>query len=53
MRVKSVSSELSKDKLLKDYAKSMQIKNRISRYVNSSNGVCLKYACYKIDLNAV
>lgn len=42
VRVKSVSSELSKDKMLKDYAKSMQIRSRITKYVNSNNRICLK-----------
>ena len=42
VRVKSVSSDLSKDKMLKDYAKSIQIKSRITRYVNSNNKVTLK-----------
>lgn len=42
MRMKSVSSSLSKDKLLKDYARSQQIKTRITRYATQNNRVSLK-----------
>ena len=41
--MRSVSSTLSKDRLMKDYAKSQQIKNRISRYATHQNRVTLKY----------
>jgi len=43
IRVKSVSSSLSKDKLLKDFARSQQIKTRIARYATQNNRVSLKY----------
>lgn len=42
MKVKSASSNLSKDKLLKDYAKSQLIKSRIARFATQNNKVCLK-----------
>ena len=42
MKMKSVTSSLSKDKLLKDYAKSQQIKTRIARYATQNNKVSLK-----------
>jgi len=41
-RMRSVSSTLGKDRLMKDYAKSQQIKNRISRYATNQNKVTLK-----------
>ena len=43
LRMRSVSSSLSKDKLLKEYSKSQQIKCRISRYATHNNKVSLKY----------
>jgi len=42
MRMKSVSSNLSKDKQLKDFAKSQQIKTRITRFASQNNKVSLK-----------
>jgi hypothetical protein len=42
VKVRSVSSNLSKDKLLKDYAKSQQIRARIARYATQNNKVALK-----------
>ena len=42
MRVKSVSSDLNKDKMLKEYAKSIQIKSRITRYTSNNNKISLK-----------
>lgn len=49
MRMKSVSSSLSKDKLLKDYAKSQQIKTRIARFATQNNRVTLKYPPSHVD----
>jgi len=40
--MRSVSSSLNRDKLLKDYAKSQQIKSRITRYANQNNKIELK-----------
>lgn len=42
VKVKSASSSLSKDKFLKDYAKSQQIRTRIARYATQNNKICLK-----------
>ncbi len=42
MKMKSVSSSLSKDKLMKDYAKSQQIRTRIARFATQNNKICLK-----------
>jgi hypothetical protein len=39
VKVRSVSSNLSKDKMLKDYAKSQQIRARIGRYATSNNKI--------------
>lgn len=41
-KMRSVSSSLNRDKLLKDYAKSQQIKSRITRYANQNNKIELK-----------
>jgi hypothetical protein len=43
MKMKSVSSSLSRDKLMKDFNKSQQIRTRIARYATQNNKVCLKY----------
>ncbi len=40
--MKSVSSSLSKDKLIKDFMKSQQIKTRISRYSTMNKKIYLK-----------
>jgi hypothetical protein len=42
-RMRSVSSNLSKDRLLNDYAKAEKIKSRISKYALENNKVALKY----------
>jgi hypothetical protein len=42
MRIKSVSSSLSKDHLERDFAKSQQIRTRIARYATQNNRVSLK-----------
>jgi hypothetical protein len=46
MKMKSVSSSLSRDKLMKDFNKSQQIRTRIARYATQNNKVCLKSEKY-------
>ena len=40
--MKSVSSTLSKDRMMNDYAKAQRIKERITKYANDNNKVALK-----------
>ena len=48
VKVKSASSNLSKDKFLKDYARSQQIRTRIARYATQNNKICLKFIIFYI-----
>lgn len=41
-KMKSVSSNLSKDRMLNDYAKAEKIKTRITKYALENNKVALK-----------
>ena len=41
-RMRSVSSNLSKDRMLNDYAKAEKIKSRITKYAMENNKVALK-----------
>ncbi len=41
-KMKSVSSTLSKDRMLNDYAKAEKIKTRITKYALENNKVALK-----------
>lgn len=49
-KMRSVSSNLSKDRLLSDYAKAEKIKSRITKYALENNKVALKYASLHVDL---
>ena len=43
MRVRSAESELKQQRLMADYSKAREIKNRITRFINSDNKIQLKY----------
>ena len=43
MKMKSVSSTLSKDRMMSDYVKAQRIKERITKYANDNNKIALKY----------
>ena len=45
-KVRSMSSSLNNKKLLEDYRKSVQIKNRLSHYKKSQNKIMLKVQKY-------
>jgi hypothetical protein len=52
-RMRSVSSNLSKDRLLSDYAKAEKIKSRITKYALSNNKVALKYILPHAGLRSI
>lgn len=41
-KMKSVSSTLSKDRMMNDYVKAQRIKERITKYANDNNKISLK-----------
>lgn len=48
--MKAVSSTLSRDRMLSDYAKAQKIRDRITKYATDHDRVALKYACFDLDL---
>jgi len=48
-KMKSVSSTLSKDRMMNDYAKAQRIKERITKYANDNKKIALKYSLYHSD----
>ena len=43
MKMKSVSSTLSKDRMMSDYIRAQRIKERITKYAHDNNKIALKY----------
>jgi len=53
MKMKSVSSTLGRQRMMSDYNKARQIKDRITRFSKENDKVTLKYAFFKIDLKNI
>jgi hypothetical protein len=51
--MKSVSSTLSKDRMMNDYVRAQRIKERISKYANDNNKIALKYSFCHIGLKNI
>ena len=52
-RMKAVSSTLSKDRMLNDYAKAQKIRDRIAKYATDHDRISLKYSSLDIDLKNI